>query len=312
MIHYSTLRQVRDYLKLLDAETDDDELLKRFIRDSVTTINKTCRRRFDIRRQTRLFDYPLKRQDRLGVYSAENFVAQMTAVANWIDQRLKMDEDLLEVIVLTNGDDNEIEADDFILEPPNLYPKHCVRLVEGSGAVWETGTGGERRQVISIDGYWGYHNQYGDEDWVDTLDTVQDNPLSPSATSLTVGDADGVAADTLAYRFQPGNMIKITTGGVTEFLFIVAANYTTNVLTVTRGFNGTTGTEHAQGTAIYVYRPMDNIVRACTRLVAWAYRQKDTDTFDKAAILGTGVAIIPSALPADVQALLPAPKSPRL
>lgn len=307
-MNYATLHQVRAYLKLKATETDDDNLLKTFIRQSVKSIDGYCKRRFDIRRETRSFDYPLPKFERIGVYRAEDFVTQMNVLGDWLDARLKVDDDLLEVVTLTNGNGNAFSTSDFVLEPTNLFPKHSVRLLESSDQVWETGTSGDREQIIDLDGYWGFHDRYDDDTWVDSLDTVQDDPLSAVSTQLTVSDADGDAGDTLGYRIQAGNVLKIES----EFVFVASVDYTTNVCTITRAYSGTTVAEHVQGTKIYVFRPMANIVLACTRLVAWRYRQKDVDTFDKAAILGSGIAIIPSAMPADVRDLLPSPKPSRL
>jgi len=301
---YSTLHQVRQYLNLAVTETDDDGLLKQFCRQATETIDKYCRRRFDVRLETRVFDYPIQKRDSLGVYSAEAFVAQMNAVADWIDDRLRMDDDLLAVTTLTNGDDVEIDSDDFILEPANKYPKFTIRLVESSGVSWQYGANGERRQVIDVQGDWGYHPRYGDLAWCDSLDTVQDDPLTAGGTTLTVNDADGVAGDATDTRYQVGQLLRIED----EYLFVVAVDTVTNELTVTRAQNGTIAVAHAQGTQIDVYRPPDNIVLACTRLVAHTYRLKDTGIESAQQVIGTGVSITPQAIPATVEDLLPSPR----
>lgn len=307
MLHYATLHQVRSYLGMAVTETADDGKLRDFIVRSVKSIDKRCRRRFDVRRATLSFDYPLKRRERMGVYSVEDFVYQMNMVADWSNSRLKLDDDLLEVLTLTNGDDVEIDSDDYVLDPRRTYPKLSISLKSSSGVTWQHGDNGAVREVIDLDGYWGHNPDY-DEAFVDSLDTVEDNPLSNSATELTVNDADGDAGDYTAVRFQAGHMIKIED----EFCFVRGVNATTNKLTVARGFHGTDGAEHAQDTIIYVYRPWGDIVMACDRLVAWRYRQKDADVFDKINIIGTGIQISPSAMPPDVLELLPAPKPMRL
>jgi hypothetical protein len=308
MIHYATLHQVRSYLKLKTAETSDDELLKDFVRASTRSIDKYTRRRFDVRLETRNYDYPVPKSGLHGVYKAEDFVYQMNAVADWVDARIKLDDDLLAVDTLTNGDDVEISSGDYVLEPANNYPKHSIKLVEDSDVSWQTGSSGERKQIIDVKGHWGYHDRYDSDAWCSSLDSVQDNPLSAGATEITVNDADGDAADTTGTRFQAGQLVKIED----ELAFIVSVNYTTEKLTVIRGHHGTTAAEHVQGTVIYVFKPMEDVVLACVRLVAWRYRQKDSDVFDKQTILGTGIAITPSALPADIRELLPFPKPMRL
>lgn len=310
MIHYATLHQVKQYLGILSTETTDDVKLTSFIRQSGRSIDKRCRRRFDVRKETRSFDMPSVKMDRIGTYSIEDLVYQLNAAGELDSRRLRLDDDLLEVVTLTNGDDNEITSGYYVLLPANDYPKFAIRLRDDSDVGWEPSSGGSRQQVIDVSGLWGYHQYYGDDDdgWVDTLDTVQDNPLSANATSITVSDADGEASDLEDTRFQKGNLIKVGD----EFIFVRATNTTTNVLTVLRGYHGTTAAAHAQNDVVYVFRPWADIVLATIRLCAWRYRQKDVDIFDKANIIGTGISISPSAMPPDVLELLPAPKPPRL
>ncbi len=302
-MNYATLHQVRQYLGLKTAETADDARLTRFIRESCQGIDEYCGRRFDVRQETRLLDYPIPVKSTFGHYSAEDFASWMNATADLGQGRLAVDDDLLAVTALLNGNGEAITAADYVLEPANVYPKHTIRLKSGSSLYWQPATDGTREQVISVSGLWGYHPRYADA-WVDSLDTVNDAPLAAAATTVNVNDADGPAGDGETIRFQAGNLLRLES----EFLDVVAVDTTLNRLTVKRGANGTTAAQHAAGTAIYVYRPLENVVLAAIRLTAWRYRQKDVDAFDKTAILGTGFAIIPAAIPADVKALLPAPK----
>lgn len=306
-MHYATLTQVRRYLRISAAEDGDDEMLIDFINQSVRAIDEYSRRRFDVVLETRSFDYPFSITERTGIYDIESFVYEMNRVSDWVNRKLVLDEDLLEVTELLNGNGVEIAAANFILEPNNTYPKHTVKLRRESSVGWQTGTNGATEQIIDISGYWGYHTRYTDA-FVDTLDTVQDNPLTNSATTITVTDADGTASDIASPRFQAGQMLKIES----EFVFVVDVDIVANEITVTRGYNGTTAAEHAQTTVIYVYRPMGDIVLAAQRAIAHAYRLKDSDIDSVQHIIGTGVQITPEALPATVRQLLPPPKPPRI
>lgn len=305
-MNYVTLTQVRSYLGLNATETSDDTRLTTFIREASGWIDRHCGRRFDPRRETRLLDYPFKPHSGFGVYdllSADGWVAQMNGVADLSAGLLRVDDDLLAVETLTNGDGAAIAASDYVLEPSNRTPSHAIRLLASSGLAWRVSTNGDREQCISVLGVWGYHDRYNTA-WVDTLDTVRDNPLTIAATSLTVADADGVAADLDAPRFQAGQIIRVES----EYLTVIAVNTTTNVLTVTRGANGTAAAQHAQGAAISVYRPMDNVQSAAMRLVVWKYRLKDESVFERFSVLGTTERVAPGAVPHDVYELLPAPK----
>jgi len=138
--------------------------------------------------------------------------------------------------------------------------------------------------------------------WIDSDDAVADAAgINASVTSITVTDADGTASDLDSPRFQVGHLIRIES----EYLDVQAVNTSTNVLTVKRGVNGSTAATHALSTQIDVFRPIDNIQMAAMRLAVWRYRQKDVNSFDRTTILGTGIAITPAAIPADVLSLLP-------
>jgi hypothetical protein len=301
---YATLTDLREYLGLAATETADDALLARLLEQVSRNIESHCGRRFDARQETRVFDYPLPPASRyrFGSYSADDFVSAMSASADMNAGRLRMDDDLLSATTITNGDGATVSSGDYVLEPANMTPSSAIRIKSGSSERWLPGSDGSREQVISVAGVWGYHLDYS-RAWVNTGDTVQDNPLTASATSLTVADADGVAADGRT-RFLTGNLIAING----EYLEVTAVDTNTNTLTVWRGVNGSNAVEHAAGSAITVYRPMADIERAALRWCKYIYRQKDADTSDTAHILGTGIAIRPSAMPPDVMKLLPSPR----
>jgi len=285
---YATLTQARAYLKLGATETADDTLLQTFIVWANQTLNAI--RRGDVRYETRYYDYPIQAASVFGVYDAETWAQQMNAAGLLAQGKLLLDDDLLALDYVLNGNAEVIPLTELATEPANLYPKHLLRLKRGSNYRWQPGTNGEREQVIAVAGWWGYHPDYGSA-WVAT-DTVQNNPLSAVATSLTVVSA---------VRFQAGQLLKIEN----ELLAVTAITTATNTLTVTRGVNGTTAAAHVQTTPIYLYAAYGNYALAATRLVAWRYRQKDANVFEKTTSFETGVTIIPAAMPADIQALLP-------
>lgn len=116
----------------------------------------------------------------------------------------------------------------------------------GSYGEWYAG-----QRTVKILGITGWHRNYANA-WENTGDTVQDaSGITAVATSVTVGDADGVDALGMTPRFSIGNLLKIEA----EYLAVTGVNSGTNVLTVVRGANGTTAATHANATAIYSYRP---------------------------------------------------------
>ena len=299
---YATLTQIRDYLKLSAAETADDTLLQRFINDAADYINDI--RRCDVRYETRYYDYPIQAASAFGVYDAETWVAQMNAAGLLSQGRLALDDDLLALDSVVNGNVVVIPLTELVTEPANLYPKHILRLKRGSDYRWLPGTNGEREQVIAVAGLWGYRQGYATA-WVNSLDTVRDlGGISATAATITVSDADAAAADLESPRFQAGQLLKLAD----EFVTVLAVNTTTNVLTVARAANGTTAAVHAQGVAVFIFRPAGKIQLAATRLVVWRYRQKDVNTFDKSTSFETGITIVPATIPNDIRSLLPPPR----
>lgn len=67
-----------------------------------------------------------------------------------IGDTLLVDEDLLTVTTLTNGDGTEISSADYVLVPRNVTPKIGIQLL--SSASWEQ----DVDSWISVEGTWGY------------------------------------------------------------------------------------------------------------------------------------------------------------
>ena len=303
-MYYTTLFLVREYMKARDATTGDDNLLTRLIRSSTKQIVQECDRRFDVYKATHSYDYPAPPAIRVGVYNPIDWVATMNQMAGYSETKLRVHEDLLEPITVTNGDGTTIAPTAYVLKPANTYPKFALQLKTGSDVSWEYASDGGREQIIDLEGYWGYHPEYS-TCWVDTLDTVQTD-MDTVVTTIDVVLAGGIAADLQAMRFQAGNMLKIeSTDEDDEFVFVVAVDHLNNQLTVVRSYNGTSAVAHTSGDKLYVFRPWANAELACTRLAVWRYRQKDSDSFNREILLGTGELIIPTSMPVDVRRLLP-------
>lgn len=290
---YTTLDQAKSYLGI--TTTTDDAKLLEFLEWSSRLIDSYKGRRYDVRVETRLFDIPRARATTFGVFDG--------AITGQ-EPPLRFDDDLLEIISLTNGDGTAISNTTYLLKPANSYPKSRLRFKRSSDVTWEPDDDGNEEQVIQAAALWGYHDDYGHA-WLDSLDAVKDvGGISASATTITVTDADGAMADGRTPRFQVGQQLKADT----EYLRVRAVSTTLNTITVTRGENGSTAATHALNTKLYIWQPMGNIVQACTRLTAWRYKQKDVDTFDRSYVLGAGVINVPTNLPADVKMALGAPK----
>lgn len=267
---YATLSDTRRYLGLTAAQTGDDDLLLVLLGAASRLIEQFTGRRF----------YPVR---------------QTHAYAAGDPGCLLLRDDLLALHSLTNGDGSAISAAAYHLAPAGAAVSTAVLLDRTQAAFTHDG---DPIDAIEVDGTWGYHLAWPDA-WIDSGDSVQDNPLASDAAALTVGDADAPTLTGYGTRFAVGQLLRVED----EYLHVLAIDTTTNVLTVARGVNGTTAASHAQATAIEVYAPPADIRQVCLRVVSWLHKQKDAGFVQAAGSLRGQIAV-PPALPDDVQQIL--------
>ena len=143
------------------------------------------------------------------------------------------------------GDYNATPYDEIILD------------LSTATAFTYTGTPQKSQQVAGV---WGYHDNYSAA-WKASGQTVLNSGgITSSGTSLTV--ASGAA-------FEVGQTLQAET----EWMILTGVSV--NTLTVERGANGSTAAAHAAGTAISIYRPVEDVARATLALAVWFYKQDD-------------------------------------
>jgi hypothetical protein len=295
-MNYVTLYQFKSYRFNEQTTTTDDARILEMIERASQFIDDYKGRRFDVRVQTRKYDRPVDRGSAFGVYD----ISLMGGSGP--EKPLRLKEDLLAVTELVNGDGTVIPSTDYVLEPANGSPKTRIRLI--NGANWCGDDDGNDEQVIDVTGFWGYHDRYS-QAWVSSGDKITNLAgITAEAASMTVADADGVAADLKTPRFQVGQLIRMGT----ELCLVLSVDTATNTVGLVRAYNGSTAAIHAKDVVIDIFRPMGNIVQACMRLTSWFYVQKDADVFDRTYNMGTGIVSTPTAMPGDVLKLLGAPK----
>jgi hypothetical protein len=116
----------------MSTSAADDANIDDIIESASRTIDTETMRTFYGRSEVRLFDVP------------DN------------SRELRVDDDLLAVDTLTNGDGTEITSTDYILLPANTSPKYVIKLKQSSAYYWTFDGNGNTEQVISVDGTWGY------------------------------------------------------------------------------------------------------------------------------------------------------------
>lgn len=245
----STLHLLRRHLSIGSADSSDDDRLLLALESASGMIERMANRRFSPR------------------------VASLKHNLSLHDvAELALDEDLLQLTQLINGDGAVIDVANIIALPDNGdAPIAALRLTGASFTYDESPF-----QAITVSGTWGWHDRWS-QAWLNSADTVQNNPLSDTATSVTVVDADGADSFNLTPRFQVGQLLKIDS----EYLRVTGINTTTNVLTVLRGVNGTTAAAHNLATAIFIYQPPHDVEMLCLRWAAWLYKEPDGRTDDK-------------------------------
>jgi len=258
--------------------TGDVRLLRGFCTTASRMWDGSTRRRFYPRSETRYYDHP------------DNAT------------RLKVDDDLLEVVTLTtqNGEE-EVSNDDYYLmcgTSYNLMPYD--RLVMKTDGDMPVLLYSDRLQKANaLTGIWGYHEDWADA-WQSSNDAVVNDPLTAAATTLTVAGVEGKDIYGMAPRFTVQMLLRVED----EYLYVTGKSAAASTLAVRRGVNGTTAAAHAAASVIYIYQPMEDVVHAVKRLAAWLYAQRSTPFSEQMSSVEIGgTIIIPKSAPADVQAM---------
>lgn len=314
---YATADEVKEYLENRDKDelVQDDNILLRFAVEASRKFDALTHRRFYPTLQTRTFDDPLwaignRVPRRVPVRSSTSHNSPLVRPGigpNLRPGQLKVDEDLLEVVTLTTANGlTTIDAADQILQSGNntnrLPADRIVLKSDGTTTIFTFS--GTPQEANSVTGFWGFHN-----DWANAwsqVDTVQDNPLTSSATSVLVTDVDGIDEVGIAPRFREQNLIRFGAGASAEYSYVIDVNPHTEILTVIRGVNGTAAAEQVQNTDIYVFRPQPEITLALKVLATHSYRRKDSvgNAQDRTLASSTGVLILPSTLPDEVASMI--------
>ena len=249
MYTLATLHQLRQRLGLSDSDTGDDARLLMALQAASAQIEATAGRRFSPRMATIEHDIHPR-------HTTE----------------LLLDDDLLQLDSMTNGDGSSIDTLDVITMPESTMdgPISVLRLIGGQAFVWDESP----LRAVRVSGMWGWHDRWT-RAWRDSADNVQDNPLGAAATTITVSDADGADSHNAALRFQVGQLLRIED----EYVRVLAVNATSNVLTVLRGVNGTTAAAHNQSVQIDIFQPALEVEMLCLRWAQWLYKEPDSRAF---------------------------------
>lgn len=122
----------------------------------------------------------------------------------------------------------------------------------------------------------------------DTLDEVENNPLTAAGTSLTVNDVDGADQRGIVPRIAPGNLLRMES----EFVEVASVNATGNTAVIVRGVNGSTAVAHAQNIQIDKFMPPEPLKQACIMQAARQYKRGQAFFQDAIAQIDLGQILI--------------------
>jgi hypothetical protein len=167
---------------------------------------------------------------------------------------VSLPDDLLILSELTFGT-LDILAADYRLSPTNFTPYDALYLSGGAmnGATYDFGA------AFLFSGTWGYVTNLA-QAW--SLAQSSLSIGSDTVTTITVSLDTAVNYETLQY-------LKIGT----EYMQITAIDTDTDILTVTRGVNGTTAAVHTSE-ALYRFNVKEDVKKAATELAVYFYTRR--------------------------------------
>ena len=137
---YATLEKAKLWANISSTDTDDDSVIEDIIEAASRYIDRKTGRTFYGRTETRYYDVPPN-----------------------AGRTLYLDDDLLSIDTLTNGDGNTIASTEYNLVPKNSAPYYAIKLKASSSTYWDFDSDGNSEWVISVNGTWGYSSSTPDD-----------------------------------------------------------------------------------------------------------------------------------------------------
>ena len=130
---YATLAEFKLWKDIGSTDSDDDAVIEDCIEAASRYIDRATGRTFYARTETHYFDVP-----------------------DDGDRLLRLDDDLLTITTLTNGDSTVITSTHYNLVPKNYAPYYGIKLKAASTYYWTMDSSGNVEDVISLAGTWGF------------------------------------------------------------------------------------------------------------------------------------------------------------
>lgn len=255
---YLTLAEYKGQLDIESVDAADDAVIERIIKASCRYIDSKARRTFYPRIEAQLFDIPRTND-------------------------LRMDDDLLEVLALLNGDGTAITTADYVLEPSRYYPKYLVKFRDISSQYWKpSSTTNSSEQVISLNAIWGYHESYNVMAWAQ-VGTLAAAIASTTALTTTL---------TAGHTALTGQIWRIDNE-------LFNGSVTANTMSFQkRGDNGSAAATHLINAPVYAWMVQDDIKEAAVMLAASLEKRRTGESISSETIAtAAGVLVTPRDVP---------------
>lgn len=170
--------------------------------------------------------------------------------------------------------------------PQDITPITRLRLTNDCN--WYGYISSSSPAYVAVTGTWGYHT-----DWTNAWlaeESLAAAILNATATSLTVADVDGANTYGITPRISPGALLKIDS----EYLLVTATDTATNVVTVTRGVQGSTAAAHVISSTVSVFQVEEPIRRVVARQAGLLESQRGS--YQRANVGGVGIIEYPTDL----------------
>ena len=199
----------------------------------------------------------------------------------WIDDLMEItsisisEDDGKTYTALATGDYIPMHGQDF-----NSEKSYTLLKVDRNGDLGSWPVGQRSVRVIGTFNFTDDRSNF----FEDTLDEVENNPLTAAGTSLTVNDVDGVDLQGITPRIAPGNLLRIGT----EFVEVASTNATGNTAVIVRGVNGSTAAAHIQNVQIDKFMPPEPLKQACIIQAIKQFKRGQAGFGDAAAQMDLG------------------------
>lgn len=265
---YITRANFLNWQRSTAIDTVDDAVIDQIIEQTSRLIDYVTGRKFYPQYKTNVYDIP--------------------SLNDFERDTLYLNDTLLSLTSLANGDGTTISAPNYILKDAGKTPYWAIKLRDTSTVTWQSNASGSAEQVLGVAGVWGWHKNY-------PYAWVQAGTLGAAITDASGLTATATAGHTLASQ----QIWRIDSE-------VLQGTVSANTLTFNfRGDNGSTTATHLINAPIYAWI-FDPVAASASQIIVDYYYQTrfGTNRLSAATITPSGIVLTPSNIPADAWRIL--------